>query len=908
MTYLLPEVFVKQEAPNPFLVVLRNVFLILLFLATSPLCAQDIVVDENFENVTLGEVLKKIRSNYKVKIAYDNQLVEKVIVNQRLDKVPLNEALALILANTALTHQLFHGKIIIIPRQAISTSTTPTRFNFNASGVIKDEETGETLPNATVRLTGSNAGTTSNTDGFFTLVRIPNDTCSLTIQYLGYLSKKIRLNEVADLSNISIPLQSDRKVLDVVIITDQYESPLEVTEKISKSAFDPKALTSLPSLGGHDIFRTLQLLPGVSGTNESSAGLVIRGSIPSQNLILLDGFTIYHLDHFFGVFSAINADIIKDVQIYKGGFDAKYGGRVSGVVDITGKSGSTNYTKGNFGINMVSTNATIEIPIGQKVSLLFSTRRAYSDIIQSSLYKKLFNISRNNDEQIKRPFENAKLDAIEPQFYFYDFNSKITYRPSRKDNIALSIYGGKDNLSGDKTDSISDVARQISFKETLTENTVWGNNGVSIRWGRQWNGKLYSNLKLSGSNFFRTYDFVYNYKLDSTNYNQEGNFDFHQENRVDDSNLAIDNEWLISEKITLEFGISGMAYKIHYKTSANEQVADERNDKGNIGSLYTTAKINITKKLSASAGIRSNHHEINQEWYRELRLGLTYKINSKFNLKSAVGNYYQFVNQVQYDDPYNGIQNFWAFSNKDGIPIVKSNHYVLGATYKVGDFLFDVEAYYKDLEGVVEFNPVPYFVKEGFLDEGLFINGKGRMSGVDFLLQKEAGIYKGWLSYSWSKSLNSFPTIENGAFFPALQDQRHEIKLVNMLKLSRWDLSSSWVYGSGRPFPKYDITYYKDAAGKIEDFAVTKDRTNYSRLPAYHRLDVAAAYNFSIGKVTGQVGLSVFNVYGRENVKTRKLSIPFLERTLQTSDQPLPEYRDLVLISLTPSVFLNVGF
>jgi hypothetical protein len=873
------------------------------------LAAQDIILEENFENVTLADVFKQISRTYKVKIAYDNHLAEKIIVTQRLDNVPLNEALSLILSNTGLTHQVLNGKVIIIPRQAESVKIDqPGRFNLNASGIIKDEETGETLPNATIYLAGTTTGTSSNTDGFFTIVHIPNDTFTLTINYLGYVSKEMRLNDIQDLSNLSVFLKSDRNVLDEVLISDHYESPLAVTEETSKLAFDPKALESLPSLGEHDIFRTLQLLPGVSGTNESSAGLTIRGSIPSQNLILLDGFTIYHLDHFFGVFSAINADFIKDVQIYKGGFDAKYGGRVSGVVDITGKSGSSTHTKGNFGINLVSTNATIEVPVGKKVSLLFSTRRAYSDIIQSRLYKKLFNIARNNDEQIKRPFENAKLDAIEPKFYFYDFNSKVTYRPSRKDNIALSIYGGKDNLTGNKTDSIADLSNEISFKETLSESTVWGNNGVSLRWGRQWNEKFYTNLKLSGSNFFRNYDFEYQYQLDSTGFSQVGNVDFIQENRVDDSNLAIDHEWLISRKVTLEFGISGMEYRIHYKTSANGQVADESNDKGNIGSLYTTAKISLTKKLNASFGIRSNHHEINQEWYNEPRLGLTYKINNKLNLKSAIGRYYQFVNQVQYDDPYNGIQNFWAFSNKDGVPIVESSHYILGATCRAGDFLFDIEGYYKDVEGVVEFNPVPYFVKEGFLDPGFFVNGKARMSGIDFLIQKEAGIYKGWIGYSWSQSLQSFPNVDNGEFYPSLQDQPHEIKWVNMLRLGKWDLSSSWVYGSGRPYPEYKVTYFEDANGNVEDFVVTKDGTDYNRLPAYHRLDIAAAYNFSFGKMYGQVGLSIYNVYSRENIKTRKLSIPFLERTLQTPDQPPAEYRDLVLISFTPSVFLNIGF
>ena len=882
--------------------------LIVLFLLSGSASAQGIIVNENFADIELEDALKRIRKNYGIKIAYDNQLVEKIRVTKKIENAPLDEALQQLLDGTGLAHRSLNDKVIIIPKLTTPSNGLPVRKDISVTGVIKDEETGETLPNATVYVTGTMTGTTTNTDGFFTLMKIPSDTCSVTINYLGYVAQKIYLKDLKDLSKVFVSLRMDRKVLKEVVVTDQYESPLAVTEEVSKSAFDPKALTSLPSMGEHDIFRTLQLLPGVGGTNESSAGLVIRGSVPSQNLVLLDGFTIYHLDHFFGVFSAINADFIKDVQIFKGGFDAKYGGRVSGVVDITGKSGNSNYVKGTFGINLISTNATIEIPIGKKVSMLFSTRRAYSDIIQSNLYRNLFDIARNNDDQIKRPFENAKLDAIDPKFYFYDFNSKVTYRPSRKDNISLSIYGGKDNLYGNSADSLNDISRNISFKETLDESTVWGNNGLSLRWGRQWTPRFYSNVKISGSNFFRNYDFKYDYRLDSTNFNRQGNIEFVQENRVDDSNLAIDHEWLVSKRVTLEFGVSAMEYKIHYKTASNGSVGDERDDKGNIGSLYTTAKIRLSEKLQASVGIRSNHHQINEEWYNEPRLALNYKINNQLSLKAAVGRYYQFVNLVQYDDPYIGIQNFWAFSNKNGVPIVESNHYIAGITYRLNGFLFDVEGYYKDVEGVVEFNPVPYFVRDSVYDQGLLINGRGRMSGIDFLIQKEVGIYKGWISYSWSKSLNSFPSIDNGTYYPSLQDQPHEVKLVNMLRLGRWDLSCTWIYGSGKPFPQYHITYFTDANGDVEDFVVTKDQTNYSRLPAYHRLDVSASYNFLIGKAFGQIGLSVFNVYDHENVKTRKLSIPFLERTLQTPDQPLPEYRDLQLIGFTPTFFLIVGF
>lgn len=882
--------------------------LAILIILSGPVAAQSIVVSENFVDTELQDALKSIRKNYGVKIAYDNQLVENIRVTKKLDKVPLNSALEQLLDGTGLGHRMLNDKVIIIPKPKGTPNVTTERTNLTIAGVVKDEETGETLPNAIVYVTGTMTGTTTNTDGFFTLVRIPSDTSSVTINYLGYVAQKIYLKDLKDPNQVFVSLRADRKVLEEVVVTDEYESPLAVSDEVSKSAFDPKELTSLPSLGEHDIFRTLQLLPGVGGTNESSAGLTIRGSVPSQNLVLLDGFTIYHLDHFFGVFSAINADYIKDVQIFKGGFDARYGGRVSGVVDITGKSGNTNFVKGSFGINLISTNATLEIPVGKKVSMIVSTRRAYSDIVQSNLYRNLFDVARKNDEQIKRPFEIEKLDAITPKFYFYDFNSKVTYRPSRKDNISLSIYGGKDDLHGNKADSLSDGSRNIFFKETLDESTVWGNNGLSLRWGRQWTPRFYTNVKISGSNFFRDYDFKYSYQLDSTNFNQTGNIEFIQENRVDDSNLSIDHELLINKKITLEFGVSAMEYKIHYKTAANGTVGDERDEKGNIGSIYTTARIKLSEKLQASVGIRSNHHQINEEWYNEPRLALNYKVNNRFSLKGAVGKYYQFVNLVQYDHPYIGIQNFWAFSNKNGAPVVESNHYIAGATLRLNGFLFDVEGYYKDVEGVVEFNPVPYFVDEGILDQGLLVNGRGRMSGIDFLLQKEVGIYKGWISYSWSKSLHAFPSIENGTFYPSLQDQPHEVKLVNMLRLGRWDISCTWVYGSGKPYPTYDIVYFTDANNNVVELAVVKDQKNYERLPAYHRLDVSASYNFLMGKAFGQIGLSIFNVYDRDNVKTRKLSIPFLERTLQSPDQPAPEYRDVLLLGFTPTLFLNVGF
>lgn len=886
------------------------VLLSFLFLTGILYAQQSFLINEKFDQAPLEVVLKKLRDTYNLKIAYDNDRVRGITISLELKNVPLEEALKKILSGTPLTYQLINDKVVVVPKSESEDEARNTNRLVSVYGVITDQETGETLPNAFVQVAGSNQATVSNTDGFFTLINIPSDTNLLIINYLGYSAKRIKLDPQLVGSKINITLQSNFSQLSEVTITDQYETPLKINEQVSKVAFNPKSLASLPSLGEQDLFRTLQLLPGVSGTNESSAGMVVRGSNPSQNLVLLDGFTIYHLDHFFGVFSALNSDILKDVQIYKGGYEARYGGRVSGVVDITGKTGNSTKPAFSVGANLVSVRGSAEIPFGKKVTFLFAGRRAFTDIIQSNLYQKLFDISQKNDEQLKRPLDDPLFDDIQPDFYFYDVNAKLTYKPSKKDIVSLSLYNGKDNLSGENSNSQTSVTPPVSFSDNLTENTRWGNNGLSLRWGRQWNEHYYTNVILSGSDFFRDYGFQYSYELDTAGTNISQTFQLDQDNTISDTNFTVENEWQVSKNIHLDFGLSAIEHNILYNTTANQQVVEEREDIGNITSLYATSKFFIKSKLNLSIGARMSYHEINDENYFEPRANLSYKINGHVSLKAAYGKYFQFVNQVQYDDPYNGIQNFWAFSNNEGIPIVSSHHYILGGSYKVGTFLFDIEAYYKDLEGVSEFNPIPFFVKDQLLNLELFLNGKGRMRGIDFLIEKEIGKHKGWIGYSFSRSLYSFPSVDQGTYYPSPYDQTHEFKAVYMVTLGKWNLSANWIFGTGRPYPEYDVIYFRDSNGAVEDFVVIKDRTNFKRLPDYHRLDIAGAYNFRFGKFAGEAGLSIFNVYARDNVKTRKLNIGPLQRALGSTSLvlPTPTYRDLVLIGFTPSVFVTISF
>jgi len=883
---------------------------LLFFLSSTCLAqAQDInsiKITKQFVQEPLESVLQWFNDTHQLKIAYDNEAVADKMVTANIEQKTIDETLKIVLEGTGLSHNIINGKIVVFPE--VQHSNGPQKFNFQLSGKIVDVNSGETLPNALIQLKGTNKGTVSNMDGHFTLFKVPTDTSTLIIDYLGYMKKEIKLSPEIPLSQLEVGLQSDIEVLQDVTIKDVYEQPIEVSPAVSKMAFNPNELKSLPTLGEHDLFRTLQYMPGVSGTNESSSGLSIRGSLPSQNLVLLDGFTLYHLDHFFGVFSALNSDVIKDVQIYKSGYQSKYGGRVSGVVDITGKNGGTNKAKYSLGANLLSLRATAQIPIGKKVSVLASFRRSFTDAVQSDLYKDLFDVARENDEQINRPVDDPKFEDIEPEFYFTDVNLKTSYRPSQKDIISLSLYAGRDHLYGETTNTTTFESIDIFYEEKLTENNEWGNGGIGLRWGRQWNDKYYSNLRFTFSNFERNYNFEYNYQLDSAQDSRQANFTFFQDNNIQDANFLLDNVYTFNNKLSLDFGIHANEYQITYKTTSNGQVADEQDNKGKISSLYTTANYNFTDKLRVSAGFRTNKHELNDTSYFEPRFSLQYKISNELNFKAAYGVYHQFLNQVLYDHPFNGSQNFWAFSNQDGIPVVKSKHYVAGLTYQKNGLIIDLEAYYKDLSGVVEFNLAPYFISEESLDFGFLAGGEGRMRGIDLMIQKELGKYKGWISYSLARSFQSFPSVDNGTYYPSLQDQSHEVNVVNMLKTGRWDFSAAWVYGSGTPYAQFDILYFTDDSGTIEDFILVKDRKNTSRLPTYHRLDLSCAYDLNLKKGSGQIGLSIFNAYGRKNIKTRKVNISELQQTIGTQNQKVPTYRNLQLIGFTPSLFINFTF
>ena len=776
--------------------------------------------------------------------------------------------------------------------------------SITISGIVKDKESGETLPFANVFVKDTNIGTTTNEDGFFTLFNVPSETSTLQVQYIGYKVEILVLNQEIVKNKIIILLIPDDNQLDEVVVSnDPGQQIVKMNKNVSQISLSPKKLASIPNLGEKDIFRAIQLIPGVSGTNESSSGLYVRGGTPDQNLVLLDGFTVYHVDHFYGFFSAFNSGAIKDIQLYKGGFSAEYGGRISSVMDLTGKTGNSNKFSLSAGLSLVSANATLEIPIGDKANLLIAGRRSYTDILKSGLYNSIFNLYNDSNQTNGNSlpnFNGFQQNQTQPTFYFYDLNTKFSYKPSDKDIISISIYNGEDNLdsSRENQNTFGSGTEERIINSDIEDLLNWGNWGSSFRWARQWSDKLYTNVVGAYSNYFSQRKRINDISIqliDTTTTNKSGLI---EDNNLNDYTLRIHNEYKINSKHSLEFGGQLTKNEVDYNYSLNDSISViNQKDKGLIKTVYIQNKWSPTEKLNIIGGIRTTHFDVTNELYYEPRLSGSYQLNNKVKLKGAWGKYYQFVNRIVREDVTQGSRDFWLLANKENSPISFSQHLILGTSYEVDDWLFDVEYFEKEMTGLTEFSLRFQSALGTDPNDQLFFEGTGISRGVDFLIQKKVGKYTGWLGYTLSEVVHTFPDLSNSPFY-SLNDQRHEFKIVNVLKAGRWDLGATWVYGSGKPYTAPNGLYTITLLDGKETEYVSIGEKNGLRIDPYHRLDLSATYNFNLGSGKGEMGLSIFNLYNKTNTWYNEFEV---------LDNQVTE-TNVNYIGFTPSLFFNVSF
>lgn len=692
-----------------------------------------------------------------------------------------------------------------------------------------------------------------------------------------------------DLSNLKIEMSSSSAQLDEVVVVAEREALLQAGGSISKLKMTPAKLAALPSLGERDIFRSFQLMPGISAANEHTSGLYVRGGTPDQALTLYDGFTVYNVDHLFGFFSAFNSNSIKDVQLYKGAFDAKYGGRLSSVVEITGKEGNSKQFNIGGDVSLLSLNLFAEAPITENLTTIAAFRRSWRSPIYNEIFDR-FSGAGEDDNPLAERFGSSVAS------FFYDLNFKTTWKPSSRDVFAFSFYNGKDNLDNSIRPELPAFISDLDLGIEITDLTEWGNTGTSLKWSRRWNDRLYSNTLVSYSNYFSDRD----RSVDGSFTNTEGEVQEIKRGTLEHSNLLdysakTDFEWKLNQQNQIEFGAFYTFNDIAYTYSQNDtsSIIDRRTEGSTYG-LYVQDKASLLNgKLDLTVGLRTSYFTETAQPYFEPRLNMAYRLTDQLTLKGSVGRYYQFAKRVIREDVLQGSRDFWVLSDDDRLPVSSSNQYILGASFETKNWLFDVEGYYKSLDGLSEYSLrfTPSFGQVNF-DE-FFFEGTGTAQGIDFLLQKKYGKWNGWLGYTIGDVRNNFEVYGKSDFYAA-NDVTHEVKLVNLFKWKQWEFSATWIYASGRPYTAPDGGYQLELLDGTTTDYLTISSKNGLRLPAYHRLDVAATLHFK--NSPSSLGFSIFNLYDRINTWYRTFEI--------VDDQVLAT--DVNYLGFTPNVTLSI--
>lgn len=883
--------------------------LVLSLVLIPELCGQnkEIYIREFYDDKSLVLLLFDLELNYSIDFVYDPEDIKGIeIKSKNIKGLKLETAMKAFLKDTDLDFRIEEGRIIHIypyveEEQAYVAST---RQDINVSGWIYDENTNETLPYATASIKGLPSGSIANVDGHFILMEIPSDTSTLEFSFLGYETQSMQLHPQTAAEEKHIYMQPVDYRIEEVMIVGEEKKLVTYAEKTSQISLRPTQIDILPNLGEKDIFRTLQLMPGVSSGNETSSGLHVRGGTPDQNLILLDGFTVYHVDHFYGFLSAFNADAIKDVQLYKGGFESKYGSKISSVMELTGKTGNTKKTSGGLSISALSGSVHLEVPVSEKLNLFVSGRRSYTDFIQSGLYNKINDMYNSSTETEAQGGRFARF-STEPKFYFYDLNAKATYKPNQKDILTLSFYNGKDVL--DKTsDASTMVGRFGGSNDNYNMNRVdvlnWGNWGTSTKWSRQWTDKFYSNTTLAFSNYFSERD---NY-MERTVINDDGSSSISNNGSVEDNNilditLRTDNEYRLTQNNTLEFGFQTSYMDISYMYTQNDtlEMIDTRTQ-GITLAAYLQDKVYIKDKITLVYGLRSTYYNLTNKVYLEPRASVNYKLSDRWKLKASWGKYYQYTNRVVRENVLEGNRDFWLLADDQMIPVSSAYHYIAGISYETPRYLVDVEVFYKPMKGLAEYtmrNETFRRTTTSSLPDN-FYQGSGTAKGFEVLMQKKFGSYTGWLSYTYSRVTHQFEELNNGDPYPSIFDQPHEINFVNTYQWRNWVLGATFVYNTGQtytaPVGAYQLTLLD---GTVADYIHVGDK-NAFRLPAYHRLDLSVTYRFTIKQTKNSLGLSFFNVYGRDNVWYREFDVADNELIIT----------DVNTLGFTPNVFYSIKF
>ena len=835
------------------------------------------VVTLDVKNVPLEDVVKEIERQSGMFFSYESALfIGLPKVSLSVKNVSLEDCLKQLLLPHSILYQI-NGRHIILkkkPRQVV------------ISGFVRDKTSSESLIGASVFDKITRRGTATNSYGFFSVALEPGNV-ELNVSYIGYKNKTFSFKELTSDAQLEIELEPGTTLQEVVVVAGDRENKPVLSPQMGKLEVNQQTIRATPVMFGEaDIVKTLQLTPGVSVGTEGFSGMYVRGGNIDENLFLVDGNPVYQISHIGGIFSAFNSEAIRGMDFFKAGFPARYGGRLSSVVDIHTKEGNMKEYHGSASIGLISGNLSLEGPIVKdRTSFAFAMRRTWLDVLTVPALAIVNSQTKKNGE---------KFDL---RYAFHDLNLKLNHRFNDKSRMFISLYNGNDVMEGEN--EWFNVDGGSPYKDKNDIYMRWGTLLTTAGWTYVFNNKLFG--KLSG---------IYSQYRSSMKQSQqnisgvEGEEDY-EDRYTENSNVTGISDFGVRSQFDyfphsdhhIRFGGDFMMHRFRPEYSRTRSMDNGNTNPSDLGAIFANELLwakeisafveddwKITDPIRVNAGLRYSIFNIDHKTYMgiEPRFSMRWLLNEDLSLKASYARMYQYVHLVS-DNFINLPTDAWMPVTSQLKPLI-SDQVSLGAYYDLkhglGDFELSLEGYYKKMNNLLEYRDGYSFMPSFSSWEEKMASGEGRSYGGEVMVRKQTGKLTGWVGYTLSWSDRKFDELNFGKRFPAKFDNRHKLNIVGMYKLSpKVELSAAWSYATGNRMT-LSLENYEGIAptGDFSDWYASPqpytnserldyytERNNY-RLPAYHRLDLGI--NFYNPKKNGRMGIwniSIYNVYSRMN-------------------------------------------
>ena len=837
----------------------KNILVVLfIFLFQKQLSGQNVLYQQVSFKTNKGSTayfLNSIEEQTKVVFSYSNMLCFEDEVELSRTTASIREVLNELFINCPSNFIVRGKKIIIRPFEGIPGKHV-------VRGYIRDANNKEALIQANVYDEDKVLGTVSNNFGFYSIT-LPSGYLRLNCSYVGYEHKELFINLQSD-TVINLDMQRDTEIKEIAVVQSKVPNRVKST-RTGTIDIPIEQIKNVPVfLGEVDVVKSIQLLPGIQSGGEGLSALYVRGGGPDQNMVLIDDVPVYNVGHLLGFFSIFNADAINHVSVVKGGFPARYGGRLSSVVDIRMYDGNTQEFKGLASVGILSSRVATEGPlIKDKSSFSVSFRRTYMDIFSG-----LIQLNDNNKSR----------------FYFYDFNSKFNFKIGERDRIYISSYLGKDqydlqyNFQNVQV-SPGDGSQGSQVVQTYDENDIgWKNEVISSRWNHIFGDKMFVNTIASFSNYRFNIGQRINYQTDGVwgVVNQE------YFSGIKDFTLKTDWDFFPGTNHYIKFGASITAHNfypgidVYLQENATEVPVDTTYGGQRLFRpemrVYFEDDLNLADNLRINIGGNFSNFQTESRYYwsAEPRISARYLINDRMSVKAAYSHMTQYMHLLRTATVAMPTDMWLPVS--DEIKPMRATQSALGMEYEIGKgFSLSLEAYYKTFKDILAYKESTSYFDFTSDWRNKLTAGDGESRGVELLIHKKTGSLSGWFGYTYSKTTNRFDDLNNGNPFPADFDRTHDASLFLLYRFNKnVNLSSTWTFGTGNPITLPETKYYSPNLPTQENSndnnynQYISERNGY-RMPNFHRLDLGVNFEKekSYGSRTWSFGL--LNAYGRQN-------------------------------------------